>query len=195
MLLAVDESVGRLTETLAASGELDNTVFVVMSDHGYFYGEHGLSGERRLAYEETIRIPMFVRYPRMITAGSTPAEFALTVDLAPTLLDLAGVESSIPLHGRSLVPVFTGQADGWRSSFMIEYFSDTVFRRIVNMGYKAVRTDRFKYIDYLELDGMDELYDLETDPYEMTNVIESPEYESTLREMQAELDALVTSLN
>ena len=155
---------GRLTETLEASGELDNTVFVVMSDHGYFYGEHGLSAERRLAYEETIRIPLLVRYPPMITAGSTPGEFALTVDLAPTLIELAGTESSVLLDGRSLIPVFTGQADGWRNSFLIEYFSDTVFERIVNMGYQAVRTERFKYIHYLELDGMDELYDLEMDP-------------------------------
>ena len=66
---------------------LDNTVIVFTSDHGYFYGEHGLNEERRLAYEETIRIPLLVRYPRLATAGSTPAEIALTIDLAPTLLD------------------------------------------------------------------------------------------------------------
>ncbi len=192
MLAAVDDSLGRILEVLEAGSELDNTVVVVTSDHGFFNGEHGLSGERRLAYEETIRIPLVMRYPELIEAGSTPAEMTLIIDLAPTFLDLAGAASGASLQGKSLVPVLNGTADDeWRESFLVEYFSDTVFRRIRNMGYKAVRTERYKYIRYEELEGMDELYDLQADPYELQNMIDAPAARATLEVMQAELDKVL----
>ena len=191
MLMAVDDGLGRMLDTLEAMGQLDNTVVVVTSDHGYWYGEHGLSAERRLAYEEAIRIPWLIRYPRRIPAGSTPQQLALSIDLAPTLLDLAGQPPDESLHGRSLVPVARGEATEWRSSFLIEYYSDTVFQRIVNMGYQAVRTERFKYIQYRDLEGMDELYDLAEDPYELNNLIDHPEAQTTLDAMKRELAALL----
>ena len=188
MLMAIDDGLGRILEVLEASGQLDNTVVVVTSDHGFFNGEHGLGGERRLAYEETIRIPLVMRYPELIEAGSTPREMTLIIDLAPTFLELAGTESGTNLQGRSLVPVLNGTADDdWRESFLVEYFSDTVFRRIRNMGYKAVRTERYKYIRYEELEGMDELYDLQVDPYELHNIIDAPDAQATLEMLQAEL--------
>ncbi len=191
MLLAVDEGLGRLLDALAEQGTLDDTVVVVMSDHGYFYGEHGLSSERRLAYEETLRIPLLVRYPPVIEAGSALDEMAFTIDLAPTLLELGDVALDQPLHGRSLVPLFRGDAGDWRASFLVEYFSDTVFPRIDHMGYQAVRTERYKYIHYTDLEGMDELYDLETDPYEMENCIDDPEYQTVLEDMKTELATLL----
>lgn len=191
MLLAVDDSLGRLVAALERTGALNDTVVIVTSDHGYFYGEHGLNEERRLAYEETIRIPLLIRFPRLAAAGSTPAAMTLSIDIAPTLLDVAGLEPDAGIQGRSLVPVLTGQARDWRSSFLIEYFSDTVFPRIRNMGYAAARTERHKYIQYRELQGMDELYDLETDPYEETNLIDRPEARDTLQRMQAELRHLL----
>lgn len=194
MLLGVDDSTGRLIAALEAMGALDNTVVVVAGDHGFFYGEHGLGGERRLAYEESARIPILVRYPPLVDAGSTPEPMVMNIDLAPTLLELGGAEPARPLHGRSLVPVLRGETPAdWRTSVLVEYYTDTVFRRIVTMGYKAVRTDRYKLIDYLELEGMDELYDLETDPYELTNVIDDPEYAEIHQQMRAELQRLLDS--
>ena len=77
---------------------------VFTSDHGYFYGEHGLNEERRLAYEETIRIPLVIRYPPLAMAGSTPPEMALSLDIAPTLLEVAGLQPGAEIQGRSLVP-------------------------------------------------------------------------------------------
>jgi N-acetylglucosamine-6-sulfatase len=115
---------------------------------------------------------------------------ALSIDLAPTLLELAGVRPSGAMHGRSLVPILSGRAVTWRTSFLIEYFTDTVFPRILNMGYQAVRTDRYKYIHYTELSDMDELYDLRSDPHEMKNAIGSPASQSVLRRMQQELSML-----
>jgi arylsulfatase A-like enzyme len=191
MLLGVDDSLGRIVAVLARKGLLDDTMVVFTSDHGYFYGEHGLNEERRLAYEETIRIPLIVRFPRLAAAGSTPGEMTLSIDLAPTLLEVAGLTPGAAIQGRSLVPVLRGTPEGWRESFLIEYFSDTVFPRIRTMGYSAVRTARHKYIRFRELQGMDELYDLEADPYEMTNLIGRPEARDLLPRMQAELQQLL----
>jgi N-acetylglucosamine-6-sulfatase len=191
MLLAVDDSLGGIVAALERKGALDDTIIVFTSDHGYFYGEHGLNEERRLAYEETIRIPLLVRFPRVAPAGSTPTEMALSIDIAPTLLDVAGLQPGAGMQGRSLVPVLTHTARDWRSSFLIEYFSDTVFPRIRNMGYAAARTSRHKYIQYRELQGMDELYDLDRDPYEETNIIDRPDARDALEQMRSELQRLL----
>ena len=191
MLLAVDESLGRVLGAVEALGALDNTIVVVTSDHGYWYGEHGLSAERRLAYEEALRIPMMMRFPGRIDAGIRRDEMVLSLDLAPTLLELAGEAPPANLQGRSLLPVLDGVADDWRTSFLVEYYTDTVFERIDHMGYKAVRGDRYKYIRYVDLDGMDELYDLAADPYELRNRVDDEHYATALSEMQAELDRLL----
>ena len=194
MLLGVDDSLGRLLTVLEQQGVLDNTVVVFTSDHGYFYGEHGLNEERRLAYEETIRIPLIVRYPRRVPAGATPGELVLSIDLAPTLLTLAGLTPAATIQGRSLLPVVERTGGDPRSSFLIEYYSDTVFPRIRNMGYTAVRTNRYKLIEYRELTGMDELYDLEADPFEEHNLFGRAEAAPTLARMRSELQRLVGSL-
>ena len=191
MLLGVDDSLGRILAALERKGTLNDTMIVFTSDHGYFYGEHGLNEERRLAYEETIRIPLVIRYPPLVMAGSTPPEIALSLDIAPTLLEVAGIQPGAEIQGRSLVPVLKKEAREWRSSFLIEYFTDTVFPRIRNMGYVAVRTSRHKYINYRELQGMDELYDLEKDPYEELNIIDRSDAQEDLQKMQAELRRLI----
>ena len=191
MLLSVDDSLGRILNALQARAELDNTVVVVAGDHGYFYGEHGLGGERRLAYEETARIPLLVRYPALATAGAMPEQLVLSIDLAPTLLEIGESQPARPLHGRSLVPIMRGEEPDWRRSLLIEYYTDTVFPRIVSMGYRAVRTERHKYIRYLELEGMDELYDLEVDPHELTNLIDSASHARILESLRSELERLL----
>ncbi len=191
MLAAVDEGLGRLLEALETRHALDDTVVVLVGDNGYFYGEHGLSEERRLAYEESIRLPLLVRYPPVARAGSTPAQMALTIDLAPTLLELAGRAPQEPVDGRSLVAVLKGEATRWRSSFLIEYTSDTVFPRIERMGYEAVRTERYKYVRFRELAGMDELYDLAADPYELQNLMGSPRAGELRAELGRELERLL----
>lgn len=196
MLAAVDEGLGILLDSLEQIGQLDNTVIVVTSDHGYWYGEHGLSVERRLAYEEAIRIPLLIRYPRLVMQACIIDEFALSIDLSPTLLDLAGTAPAAPLDGRSLVPLLQGTTpQDWRSSFLVEYNTDTVFPRVRNMGYKTVRTERWKYIRYNDLDGMDELYDLKVDPYEMRNLIGDPKLTPVRKRLCEELDQLLDAGN
>lgn len=192
MLASVDEGVGQVFQALEQSGQLDNTVLVFTSDHGYFYGEHGLSIERRLAYEEATRIPLLVRYPPLVKAGSLADAMALSIDVAPTLLEIAGVDNGGKMDGRPLTPLLKGDVpQDWRTAFLIEYYTDKVFPRVLNMGYKAVRTSRYKYIHYTDLDGMDELYDLKADPYEMKNVIADPGRKDALNELKAELARLI----
>ncbi len=190
MLKSVDEGIGQLRAALERTGQLDNTVFIFTSDEGYFFGEHGLSIERRLAYEESIRIPLIIRYPKRIRAGSSVNAMVLGIDLAPTLLELGKTEPTVAMHGRSLVPLLAGRKISWRSSFLIEYFSDRTMQRMLNMGYKAVRTERWKYIHYTELEGSDELYDLRKDPYEMKNLIAEPSSRGVLKSLRAELQRL-----
>lgn len=188
MLAAVDEGVGDILTALADTGQLDNTLIVVTGDHGYFYGEHCLSVERRLAYEESIRIPLVMRYPPLIKAGSAPESFALAIDFAPTFVELAGGVIPSQYQGRSLVALLKGAAPAdWRKSFLVEYFSDTVFPRMRKMAYQAVRNDRWKFIHYTEQADADELYDLQQDPYELRNLIHDPAAAAPLATMQAEL--------
>jgi arylsulfatase A-like enzyme len=154
MLASVDEGLGEIFKTLEAQKQLDNMLIIFTSDEGYFYGEHGLSVERRLAYEESARIPLFMRYPKLIKPGSTIDQMELSLDLAPTLLEIGGAPAAKDMQGRSLVPLLRGGKVPWRDSFLIEYFSDKVFPRVSEMGYQCVRTDRWKLIHYVDREGM-----------------------------------------
>lgn len=192
MLAAVDESTGALFQALESTGQLDNTVILFTGDHGYYYGEHGLSVERRLAYEEGLRIPLAIRYPALIKDGGAKRDpMVLTLDLAPTILELGGAPVPANLQGKSLVPLLRGNGPELRDAFLIEYYSDTVFPRVKNMGYQAVRTLNWKYIHYVDLEGMDELYDLNRDPYEMRNSISNPHHAKALEDMHQELARLL----
>ena len=193
MLAAIDEGVSQLFDALEETNQLEETVIVFTSDHGYWNGEHGLSIERRLAYEEGIRIPLLVRHPAVIKPGILIDSIATSIDLAPTLLDLANVDSPDDMDGHNLVPLLTGEMVNERNSFLIEYYSDIVFPYVQNMGYQAVRTPEYKFIHYIEQKDMDELYDLQNDPYEMNNEINQADYKNTLTEMKAELARLVSN--
>lgn len=198
MLASVDEGLGDILKILEGQKQLENTLIIFTSDEGYFYGEHGLSVERRLAYEESIRIPLLMRWPGHIKAGATLEQFALNIDIAPTLLDIAGTTIPATMQGRSLLPLLRGDtsaARSWRNSLLIEYWSDKVFPRVVSMGYQAVRTDRWKLIRYTDLKGMDELYDLESDPFEMNNLINAPAARDVLPKVQADLEQLLKQSN
>ena len=135
---------------------------------------------------------MLVRYPSIIKAGTKPEQMVLSIDLASTLLDMAGVTPGNHSQGRSWVPIFRGTVKDWRKSFLVEYYSDSVFPRIVKMGYKAVRNQRYKYIHYVDLQGMNELYDLAKDPYELRNLIDNPEMARTRKKMKKELNRLLS---
>jgi arylsulfatase A-like enzyme len=163
-------------------------VFIVTSDQGFFYGEFGMAQERRLSYEPSTHIPLLVRYPALVRAGSMPTALASNVDIAPTMLELGGAAVPPGLDGRSLVPALRDGDTTIRDDLLIEYYSDQVFPRIVSMGYKALRTDRYKYIRYEDLVGMDELYDLERDPFELDNLLPDRAPEELVAELGVRLE-------
>ncbi len=171
MLLAVDESLGRIMDVLEARGTLDRTLIVLTSDNGFFFGEHGLSLERRLPYEESIRNPLLVRFPPLVAPGSRPDGLALSVDIAPTVLEITGTPISDQIQGRSLVPLLAGEhPSDWRKSLLVEFYTyENPMPWLMDMDYRMVRTDRWKYIHWTQHPDLDELYDLEADPYEMDN--------------------------
>jgi N-acetylglucosamine-6-sulfatase len=173
MMASVDEGVGALLEALEHRGVIDDTVVLFLGDNGFFFGEHGLEAERRFAYEEGIRTAFFLRYPRLARAGTGRDEMVLAIDIAPTMIELGGGTPGAQVQGRSLVPLLRGRPRRWRTSFLIEYFNESAFPWLVGMSYKAIRTEREKLIHWIHKDGVDELYDLVEDPYEMTNVIAS----------------------
>jgi arylsulfatase A-like enzyme len=167
-LTAIDEGVGRILKTLEETGQLDNTLVVFTSDNGYFWGEHHL-GDKRWAYEESLRIPMFMRYPKRIQAGSKIGQVVMNVDMAPTMLELGGGSTPADVQGRSITPLFKGGVKNWRNAFLSEYFEEPQQKR--TPSWQAVRNPQWKYIHYTELKGMDELYDLKKDAGEMKNLI------------------------
>jgi N-acetylglucosamine-6-sulfatase len=173
MMASVDEGVGMIFDALARTQQLDDTVILFLGDNGYFFGEHGLGPERRFAYEEGIRAPFVLRYPRRAKAGTTVKDLALTIDIAPTMIALAGGRPPATIQGRSLLPLLAGRRTGWRKSILCEYFSENALPWLVGMSYKAVRTDRYKLIHWVNRDGgtLDELYDLDRDPFELRNLI------------------------
>jgi N-acetylglucosamine-6-sulfatase len=192
MLLAVDESLGRIVARLEELGTLDRTLIVFSSDNGFFFGEHGLSLERRLPYEESIRNPLLVRYPPLVAAGARPSGLVLSVDIAPTVLEASGVPVGPHVQGRSLLPLFRGDARSWRQSLLVEFYTyENPMPWLVDMDYRAVRTARHKYIHWMRHPDMDELYDLEADPYEQRNLIDDRAAEATKTELRRELGRLV----
>lgn len=192
MLLAVDESLGRIMAVLAARGLLDRTAIILTSDNGFFYDEHGLTSERRMPYEESIRNPLLIRYPPLVAAGARPTGLAVTTDLAPTVLDLAGAPIAPTIQGRSLVPLLRGRDAGWRQSLLVEFYTnENPFLHLADMDYRAVRTDRYKFIHWMRFPDQDELYDLEVDSLELTNLARDPRHARVRAELREELGRLV----
>jgi N-acetylglucosamine-6-sulfatase len=192
MMLAVDDGVGRIVEALEAKEILDETFILFMSDNGFFYGEHGLSLERRMPYEEAIRTPLIVRYPAAATAGATIDGLVASVDIAPTVLDIAGAPIGHHIQGRSFVPLMLGNDAGWRESVLIEFYTyENPFPWLVDMDYRAIRTLQYKYIHWMQHPDEAELYDLVNDPYEMRNLIDDPTMTGVISDLRAEMASAV----
>lgn len=183
---AIDENVGRLVATLEEKGLMENTVVIFTSDNGYYMGEHGLGdfmGDKRSAYEESLRVPMLVRYPDQKTAGNVSDELVLNIDLAPTLLDLAGVTIPKEIQGRSWAPLLTDANSAFREGFFYEYFFENKFAETPTV--LAFRTRTTKLIKYPGHEHWTELYDLKADPFEVNNLVDSLEHQELLSQMEA----------
>jgi N-acetylglucosamine-6-sulfatase len=188
MVLAVDEGLGKIMQVLDDLNILDRTFLLFTSDNGYFYGEHGLSLERRLPYEESVKTPLLIRYPPLIAENTRLKEFALSIDYAPTVLNLAGATIGSHIQGQSLIPLLEGSAQNWRNSMLIEYYSfEAPMPWLIDTDYKLLRTGRYKYIHWYKHENLNELYDLREDPFELNNLIKQENMQKTVAEMEKQL--------
>lgn len=183
-LLAVDEGIGKVIELLKEKGVYENTLIAVMGDNGFAFGEHGLI-DKRTAYEESMRVPLVMQLPDVIRAGSKIDEVVANIDLAPTFLDLAGLKAPADMDGKSYLPILRGQKIAWRDNLLYEYYWEYAFPQTPTMH--ALRTDRFKYINYYGIWDINELYDLKADPLEMRNLVFEPEHRATVNKMREQL--------
>jgi N-acetylglucosamine-6-sulfatase len=174
MILSIDEGMGSILTELEESGDIDNTVIVFTSDNGFFFGEHGLSVERRLPYEESIRAPLLVRYPPTVRAATVIDELVSSIDIAPSILQFGGARIGGQIQGVSFLPLLKagGARVARRPYVLIENYSDDrPFPWVLDADYRAIRTDRHKLIHWVQHPEFDELYDLREDPREEHNVI------------------------
>jgi arylsulfatase A-like enzyme len=187
-MAAVDDSVGRLLAWLSDNELTDNTIVIFMGDNGFMFGEHGLI-DKRNAYEESIRVPMLAFAPGRFPAGTLVDEMVANIDIAPTILELAGINVSREMHGSSLVPLASADdVDQWRSELYYEYFWNWVFPQTPTVF--ALRTDKYKLIQYHGIWDTDELYDIQNDPKEMVNLIADPAYRERVRQLRKRLHAV-----
>lgn len=186
-LVSLDRNVGRLMEHLERTGLAENTIVVYTSDNGFFLGDHGWY-DKRFMYEESLRVPLLVRYPRAVAPGSVEARPVLNLDFAETFLDYAGVPIPDDMQGRSMRPLMEGRpAPDWRRSVYYHYYEYPGPHRV--RPHYGVRGERFKLIHYYTV-GEWELFDLEQDPHELNSVYEAPRYAEVVLEMKEELKRL-----
>lgn len=184
-LNGVDESVGRVLDYLKANGLDEETLVIYMGDNGFSFGEHGLI-DKRQAYEESMRVPLIARCPALIKKGSVINEMVLNVDIAPTILELAGVKKPVQMQGVSFVPLLKGEHPAnWRKEFYYEYYWESAFPQTPTQF--AVRTDQYKYIRSQGVWDINQLYDIKKDPFELNNLIRKPEYQDVAKEMNEKL--------
>jgi arylsulfatase A-like enzyme len=183
-LLSVDESVSRVLDYLKENGLDKNTLVMYMGDNGFSFGEHGLI-DKRHAYEESMRVPMLVSCPAIIKAGSVTEALVQNIDVAPTLLEYAGVSTPNHMQGKSFLGVLNGRSQQHRDKIFYEYYWEYHFPQTPTMF--AVRGGKYKYIHYYGLWAQNELYDLEKDPDEMQNLIADPQYKAMTKDFSAQI--------
>ena len=186
----VDESVGTLMKTLEELGVDDNTIVIYSSDQGFYIGDHGWF-DKRWMYEESLKMPLIVKWPGVTKAGSKSEQMVQNLDYGETFLDVAGAEIPAKMQGKSLVPLLKGETPSdWRKSIYYHYYeypSDHMVPR-----HYGVRTETHKLMKFYQFGEEWEFYDLEKDPDELTNEYNNPAYADKIAEVRAELDRLRT---
>jgi arylsulfatase A-like enzyme len=185
---SVDDNVGRMLDYLDEAGLADNTVVIYASDQGFYLGDHGWF-DKRFMYEESLRMPLLVRYPKEIKPGSVNNDIVMNLDFAPTFLDFAGVSKPADVQGRSIRTLLQGKTPkDWRKSMYYHYYEYPAVHSAKR--HYGVRTQRYKLIHfYHDIDEW-ELYDLQKDPDELNNIYNDPAYADVVKKLKAELSRL-----
>jgi arylsulfatase A-like enzyme len=183
----VDESVGRLMDTLKELKLDSNTIVIYSSDQGFYIGDHGWY-DKRWMYEESLKMPFIVKWPGTIKEGSRNTDMIQNLDYASTFLDVAGAKIPDDLQGASLVPLMKGKTPkDWRDSIYYHYYEYPSVHMVPR--HNGIRTERYKLINFYEFDEW-EFYDLENDPDELTNLYGNPEYAGIINKVKKQLEEL-----
>ncbi|MDO5035773.1 MAG: sulfatase [Porphyromonas sp.] len=202
VVYAMDESIGRVMDYLEEQGLLDTTVVIYTSDQGFYMGEHGWF-DKRFMYEESFSTPLIMHLPKGLSAKGVIEEMVQNIDLAPTFLDIAGADIPAEIQGESLLPLLRGEKELPSGRDVLYYHFYEYPAEHMVMRHYGVRDDRYKLIHFYNDRDSWELYDLEKDPYEMSNVYDDPAYAEILEGMKTKLveaqiqyeDTLALSLN
>lgn len=183
-LLGVDDSIGRVLKCLEELGLDRSTLVMYMGDNGFLLGEHGLI-DKRCAYEESMRVPMLARCPELIAAGTKVEKMVQNIDIAPTVLEAAGLKIPAEMDGISILNLLRGRQETRRDAIFYEYYWERNFPQTPTVH--AIRTDRYKYMHYHGIWDADELYDLHNDPTEMNNLIDDPDHKELVKQLNKRL--------
>jgi len=184
-LSAVDDSIGRLLAWLESTGQIENTIVVLMGDNGFLFGEHGLI-DKRNAYEESMRVPLLAYSPNRFPRGREVKEMVANIDIAPTFLSLAGLELPEHYEGMDWAPLARGEKPAeWRDHLIYEYYWEFNYPQTPTTF--AIRTPNYKYIQYHGVWDTDELFDLAEDPHEHHNLIDDPDLVEVKARMRRQL--------
>jgi arylsulfatase A-like enzyme len=182
---AVDDNVGRMLDRLDETGLTENTVVIYTSDQGFFLGDHGWF-DKRFMYEESLRMPLLIRYPKWANPGSVQEGMVLNIDFAPTFLDLAGASIPDDMQGESFLQILKGKSPrGWRRSMYYHYYEYPAVHSVKK--HYGIRTERHKLIHFYDDIDAWELYDLAQDPDELHNLYGQPGTQEVTQELQTEL--------
>ena len=184
LLLSVDESLGAVMGFLEKEGLDQSTILIFMGDNGFSWGEHGLIDKRHF-YEESVKVPFLIRCPDLFKGGQTITKMVQNIDVAPTILESAGLKKPDYMPGESIIKLLNDDKIAWRDRIFYEYFWEYNFPMTPTVF--GVRTDKYKYIFYHGIWDRNEFYDIQNDPDEMYNLIEKPELQSKIEELKNEL--------
>ncbi|MDT7829032.1 sulfatase [Pricia sp. S334] len=185
---SVDDNVGRVLDYLDESGLAENTIVVYTSDQGFYLGEHGWF-DKRFIYDESFKTPLLVRWPNVITPGTTEDEMVQNLDFAQTFLEAAGISAPDDMQGESLMPLLEGNNKEWDRDAVYYHYYEYPSVHMVKRHYGIVTKDYKLAHFYYDVDEW-ELYDRKKDPNEMNNVYNNPAYADVVEKLKAELTKL-----
>ena len=190
-LRGVDDSIGRVMDQLTSMGLAEDTLVIYMGDNGFMFGEHGLI-DKRVAYETSIRVPMLMHCPELFEGETVVDEVVANIDIAPTVMAAMGLEKPAHMDGANFIPLAQGKSVPWRDAFLYVYYWEKNFPQSPTVF--AIRGNRYKYITYYGLWDADELYDLQADPHETTNLLYRDGYAEIASELETTLYAMMDEL-
>lgn len=189
-IASLDDNIGRLMDHLEAQGLTENTIIVYTSDQGFYLGEHGWF-DKRFMYEQSLRMPLIVKYPKEITPAVNEQDMVMNLDFAPTFLDYAGIEIPGDMQGASIRQVLNAATPSdWRDAVYYRYYEYPAIHAVKR--HYGIRTHRYKLIHFYYDADYWELYDLESDPQEVNNLYGQPAYEDLTKELKSKLKELQT---